>query len=86
MLPYPNFLQLKKMDAKSPSKNVKSEAVELQNNLTKLYNDSNNVDSKFIQEAEIIGPIIVVGVAVFLLGACCCACGSDNRGDTTGSF
>ena len=65
-----------------------SQAVEIQRNLSKIFNgddDSDDSDedyggkSEFAREAEIVGPILLGGLLVFAAVIFCCTC-QNNRG------
>ena len=66
-----------------------SQAVEIQRNLSKIFNDDDDDDdsdeddyggkSEFAREAEIVGPILLGGLLVFAAVIFCCTC-QNNRG------
>ena len=67
-----------------------SQAVELQRNLSKIFNEDGNEEysdgggkSKFARDAEIVGPILLGGLLVFaaLIFLCTCSSNRGGRGD-----
>ena len=72
-----------------------SQAVELQRNLSKIFNGDDNEEdsdggndygggkSKFARDAEIVGPILLGGLLVFaaLIFLCTCSSNRGGRGD-----
>ena len=75
------LFQLNKMGPRDAS-----QAVEIQRNLSAIFNEEDDSDdddyggtSKFVQEAEIVGPILLGGLLVFAAVIFCCTC-MNNRG------
>ncbi len=66
----------------NPKPGGSKEAIEISNNLTKLFN-SEGGSSKVANEALIVGPIVLGGIGVFLVVMCCCAMG-NRPGDRGG--